>query len=388
MRYDFDRLIDRRHTGSMKWEEAEGALPLWVADMDLETFPGVREAIARRAAHGIYGYTVLSEGWYQAYQNWWKTRHSFEIRKEWLVFVTGVIPAISSAVRKLTTPGENVLIQTPVYPIFFNSILNNGRRVRENRLLYDPDERTYRIDWEDLEAGLEDPQTTLMILCNPHNPTGNLWDRETLGRIGDLCLKHHVKILSDEIHCDLTAPGAEYVPFASVSETNRRISVTCVAPTKAFNLAGIQTAAVIVPDPDLRHKMWRRINTDEVGEGNCFSVTAVEAALTAEGGEWLDALRAYLWENRKTAEQWICDRMPSVKTIPSRATYLLWADCSGITDDSDRLVAWLQETAKVKFSSGAEFGGNGSAFIRINLACPRSLLLEGLRRFAEGTACL
>lgn len=386
--FDFDKVISRAGTGSVKWKNGEDMLPMWVADMDFETCPSVKAAIEKRAAHGIYGYTTDDEGWFEAYSSWWTKRHGFPVDKDWLVFVTGVVPAISSAVRKLTTPGENVLIQTPVYPVFFNSILNNGRKVLESPLVYDRNTSSYSIDWDDLEAKLKDPQTSLMIFCNPQNPSGNIWDRETLIRIGKLCYENHVTVVSDEIHCDLVAPGCEYIPFASVSDINKQISVTCVAPTKAFNIAGIQTAAIIVPDGNLRHKMWRGINTDEVGEGNCFTIVATESAFSEEGAKWLDELREYLWENRRIAEDFIREHIPQIRTIPSSATYLMWVDCSEITDDSRKFVEFLEKNARLMLNAGTGFGGNGSRFVRINLACPRSLLYEGLSRLEKGIAAL
>ena len=384
MTYDFDKVIDRKGTGSLKWKNGEAMLPMWVADMDFETCPSVKEAISKRASHGIFGYTILDDGWYQAYMSWWKNRHHFQIEKDWLVFVTGVIPAISSAVRKLTTPGENVVLQTPVYPVFFNSILNNGRNALENRLSYDPKTSSFQIDWEDLEEKLRNPQTSLMIFCNPQNPSGNIWDKETLQRIGELCYENHVTVISDEIHCDLVAPGCEYIPFASVSDINKKISVTCIAPTKAFNIAGIQTAAMVIPDGNLRHKMWRAVNTDEVGEGNCFSVLAVESAFTEEGGMWLDALREYVWENRKIAEEYIAKNIPELHPIPSSSTYLMWVDCSAVIDDSDEFVDFLEKEAKLMLNSGSDFGGNGKTFVRINLAGPESMVEEGLKRLEIG----
>ena len=386
MKYDFDTITNRKDTGSVKWDFADDAIPMWVADMDFETFPGVKKVIMERAAHGIYGYTHDTEAWADAYKYWWKTRHGFEIDRDWLVFVTAVVPAISSAVRKLTTPGENVLIQTPVYPVFFNSVLNNGRQVLENKLVYDREDGSFSIDWDDLEKKLSDPQTTLMILCNPQNPTGNIWDKETLIKIGELCAANHVRVVSDEIHCDVTAPGKKYIPFASASETNSRISVTCVAPTKTFNIAGLQTAAVIVPDDDLRHKMWRGINTDEVGEGNFFAYEAAAAALSKEGGEWLDELREYLWSNRKFAEAFIKEEIKSLRPIGSDASYLMWVDCGDITDNTQTFVEHLKKDAKVMFSYGEEFGGNSNTFIRINLACPRAMLEEAMQRLKKGTA--
>ena len=231
---------------------------------------------------------------------WWKTRHGFSIDKDWLIFCTGVIPAISSIVRKLTTPAEKVVLMTPVYNIFFNSVLNNGRVVLECPLDYS--DGSYSIDYKALEKCLSDPQTSLMILCNPHNPIGKIWDAETLRRVADMCKKYSVTVISDEIHCDLTDPGCEYIPFASVSDTARLNSITCAAPTKSFNIAGLQTAAVIVPDPVLRHKVWRSLNTDEVAEPNVFAVDAVVAAYD-EGAEWFDALRGYIYDNKKYAEE-------------------------------------------------------------------------------------
>ncbi|MDE7045685.1 MAG: aminotransferase class I/II-fold pyridoxal phosphate-dependent enzyme, partial [Acetatifactor sp.] len=279
--YNFDKMTDRRGVGSLKWDVPERELPMWVADMDFETAPEVSEAIRTRAEHGIFGYSVVTDDWYEAYIRWWKRRHGLAVEKDWLIFCTGVVPAISSAVRKLTTVGENVLVQTPVYNIFFNSIRNNGRNILESPLVYDGER--YSIDFADLEDKLANPQTTLMLLCNPHNPVGKIWDRETLARIGELCARHHVLVLSDEIHCDLTDPGCEYVPFASVSEVCRDNSITCMAPTKTFNLAGMQTAAVMVPDPVIRHKLNRGLNTDEVAEPNAFAVGAAVAAF--EKGE-------------------------------------------------------------------------------------------------------
>lgn len=384
MKYDFDKTINRSGTGSVKWDFAGDALPMWVADMDFETCPVIRDKIVKRAQHGVYGYTHDTAEWSGAYREWWKTRHSFEIDESWLVFVTGVVPAISSAVRKLTTVGENVLIQTPVYPCFFSSVQNNGRNVLENRLLYDKESASFSIDWDDLEKKLSDPQTTLMILCNPQNPTGNIWDKGTLARIGELCDKNNVRVVSDEIHCDITAPGKEYIPFLSASETNRRIGVACVSPTKTFNIAGIKTAAIVAPNPDLRHKMWRQINTDEVAEGNCFSYDAAIAAFTSEGAQWLDELRDYLWENRRFAQEFIRDNISVLKTVPSDASYLMWVDCSGVTDNSHKFVNLLKKNAKVFFNPGSEFGGCGDRFIRINLACPREMLKEAMDRLKSG----
>lgn len=292
MSYNFDLIVDRRGTDSLKWNVKENELPMWVADMDFPAAPEIRRTIEERAAQGVFGYSDVTEQWYKAVIGWWKRNHGFEIKKEWLMFCTGVVPAISSAVRKFTSPAENILVLTPVYNIFFNSILNNGRNVLESKLRYDG--KTYEIDFEDLEEKLRQPQTTMMILCNPHNPIGKIWTRLELKKIGELCSRYHVLVISDEIHCDLTAPNREYVPYASVSDTCRDNSITCVSPTKTFNLAGIQTAAIFVPNEAIRSRMIRAINTDEVAEPNSFAIEAAVAAFN-RGEEWLEELKTYIW---------------------------------------------------------------------------------------------
>ncbi len=380
MKYDFDTPVNRRNTNSLKWDVAENELPMWVADMDFQTAPEVKNAIVERANHGVYGYSIIPDEWYGAYSDWWKTRHDFEIEKDWMIFSLGVIPIISSVVRKITTPAEKVLIQTPVYNVFFNSILNNGRRVIENPLKYDGE--NYEVDFEDLEEKLSDAQTTLMILCNPHNPVGKIWDKETLARIGELCYKHHVVVLSDEIHCDLTNPGCEYIPFASVSEKCRENSITCIAPTKTFNLAGIQTAAVFVPDDVIRHKVWRGLNTDEVAEPNVFAVEAAVAAFT-KGAEWLDELREYIYENKKMVSEFIENEIPQLKINVSEATYLLWIDCSAVGNSGD-LMKFIRKETGLYMSAGRQYGGDGINFFRMNVACPRQTLKDGLERLKRG----
>ncbi len=400
--FDFDKLVDRRGTDSYKWDVKEGELPMWVADMDFETAPCVREAIEKRAAHGVFGYNVVPKEWYDAYQNWWETRHHFKIEKDWMIFCTGVVPALSSIVRKMTTVGENVLILTPVYNIFFNSIVNNGRNVVQCPLRYRPEgssiktvagygetvggvaaDQEYVIDFTALEAALSNPQTTMMILCNPHNPVGRIWSREELAKIGELCKKHHVLVVSDEIHCDLTDPGKEYVPFASVSEACRENSITCIAPTKTFNLAGMQTAAVFASDPVIRHKVWRGLNTDEVAEPNTFACGVAVAAFT-KGGPWLDALREYLSENKRIVREFLEEKLPMVHLVPSEATYLLWLDCRNYTKNSVELAEFIRKKTGLFVSDGAEYGKAGEPFLRLNVACPRERLTEGLSRLRDG----
>ncbi|MCK9170541.1 MAG: pyridoxal phosphate-dependent aminotransferase [Treponema sp.] len=383
MPYDFDTPVNRQDTGSLKWNAGNGELPMWVADMDFPAAPEIRSAVMRRAEHGVFGYSVVTDEWYDAVTGWWKKRHGFAMQKEWLVYCTGVVPAISSIVRKLTTPDEKVLVQTPVYNIFFNSIINNGRRISDSPLLYDG--TGYSVDFTDLEKKLSDPQTTLMILCNPHNPVGKLWDKETLARIGMLCLKHHVVVISDEIHGDITDPGYEYIPFASVSAECRINSITCIAPTKAFNLAGLQTAAVCIPDETLRHKVTRALNTDEIAEPNDFAIPAAVAAFTS-GASWLDELRTYLYGNKTAAAEFIKNELPELHPVPSQATYLLWIDCAKLNCGSSGLVPFIREKTGLHLSEGAPYGGNGNLFFRMNIACPRTMLRDGLQRLKKGIA--
>lgn len=383
MAYEFDKIVDRRGTNSLKWDVSEGELPMWVADMDFQTAPEIKEVIVKRAEHGIFGYSVIPKAWYDAYIQWWDRRHHFKMEKEWLLFVTGVIPAISCAVRKLTTVGEKVLVQTPVYNQFFTSIVNNGRNVVEAPLRYDG--QNYHIDFGELEQKLADPQTTLMLLCNPHNPVGKIWNRETLARIGELCFRHHVTVLSDEIHCDLTVPGCEYIPFASVSDTCRRISVTCITPTKTFNLAGIQTAAIVAADEVLRHKMWRAVNTDDVAEPNAFAVDAAIAAFN-EGGAWLDALREYVAGNKRLVSTFLKEKLPEIKPVPSEATYLMWLDLSSLPGDGRKIGSFLRKKTGLYLTDGGLYGTGGENFLRMNLACPRSVVEDGMRRMQEGIA--
>ncbi len=381
MKYDFDSLQERFGTGSLKWDVKENELPMWVADMDFPAAPEIMEVITGRAAHGIFGYSIVPDEWYQAYQGWWERRHHFRMERDWLLFCTGVVPAMSSIVRKMTTVGENVLIQTPVYNIFFNSVINNGRNVVENSLLYDG--YAYCMDFEDLEEKLANPQTTMMILCNPQNPAGRIWDREELERVGKLCLKHHVLVVSDEIHCDLTDPGKEYIPFASISEEFADNSITCIAPTKAFNLAGLQTAAVVVPNPVLRHKVNRGLNTDEVAEPNAFAAVAAAAALN-KGEEWLDELRAYVYENKNYVSGFLKNELPQVKLVPSDATYLLWLDCRGLNVGSDELCDAIRQKTGLILSSGRTYGESGDGFLRMNVACQRKRVIDGCERLKRG----
>lgn len=380
-KYNFDAVVNRRGTDSMKWDVAENELPMWVADMDFQTAPEIIEALQKRVAEGVFGYTDVNDDWYEAYINWWKNRHGFEIDRHWLMFCTGVIPAISSIVRKLTTPNEKVIIQTPVYNIFFNSIINNGCRPLENPLHYE--DGIFKMDFEDLEEKMSDPQASLMILCNPHNPVGKIWSREDLAKVGELAAKYGVTVISDEIHCDLVEPGKEYVPFASVSDTCKDVSITCIAPTKTFSIPGIQTAAIFVPNRFLRHKVWRGINTDEVAEPNVFAAHAAVAAFN-HGGQWLDELREYLFENRRRVEAFVDENIPELHVVRGDATYLLWIDVSKLGISSKELAAHIRKETGLYLSAGTAYGGPGKDFLRMNVACTKANLEDGLARLKAG----
>lgn len=377
MKYNFDKPTDRRGTPSLKWNVRDGELPMWVADMDFETSPAVRAAICKTAEHGIFGYSDLPDEYFESVSSFWHRRFGYRFDTSEMIFVTGVVAAISSIVRKLTTPGEKVLIQAPVYNIFYNSILNNGRFAVSSDLVYEGGE--YSVDFSDLEDKLADPQTSLMILCNPHNPVGKVWDRETLAHIGELCYKHGVTVVSDEIHCPVTTPGISYVPFASASDICRKISVTCLSASKAFNIAGLAAACVVVSDPVMRHRVWRGINTDEVGEPNIFAVNACIAAFRDSDG-WLDGLNEYVYENKLYCYEFIENNIPLLKPVRSSATYLLWVDVSAYTDNSKEFARDLREKTGLYLSDGTQYGGSGERFVRINLGTQRQNVVDAMQR--------
>ena len=383
--FDFDRITDRSGTLSYKWDVKDGELPMWVADMDFETAPAVRRAIVKRAEHGIFGYTDTPRAYFEALSGYWKRRHGFEIPLDWLVYSNGVVAAISSLVRRLSEPAESVLIQAPVYNIFYNSILNNGRRVLSCDLVYENGE--YSIDFAALEEMLARPSTTLMILCNPHNPVGKLWSRGELAKIGELCKRHSVTVISDEIHCDFVRPGLSYTPFASVNDTCADISVSCVSASKTFNIAGLQSAAVFAKNPLLRYRAFRGINTDEVGEPNAFAMAANIAAYTECDG-WVDALREYVFENKRIACDYINERISLLRVKNSDATYLLWIDISALSVPAEEFTKFLREKTGLYLSTGEGYGECGRNFVRMNLATQRERVADGLNRLEAAVRSL
>lgn len=377
----FDTVIERRNTNSLKWNVEGDIIAMGVADMDFQTAPCIQKAMQDTAAFGIYGYCEVPEAFYTSIQEWWRQEHRFAMEREWMMFSSGVVPAISSMVRRLTQPAEKVVVLSPVYNIFYNSIVNNGRRVLASELLYEGG--TYEIDFIDLEEKLQDSLTTLMILCNPHNPIGKLWSREELTQINALCRKHHVIVISDEIHCELCEPGKKYLPFASVNASCLQNSITCLSASKAFNLAGLQAACVVIADEGIRNRIWRGFHTDEVAEPNVFACEASIAAWS-EGKDWLKDLNHYISANKKTAQHYMKTQLPELHAVESQATYLLWIDCHVLHPFVDQFCDYLLKEHGLLVSKGSAYGKSGEDFIRINIACPNALMRTGLKRLSKG----
>ena len=380
MKYDFDTLVSREGTNSSKWRMKNDVLPMWVADMDFKAAPEILSVLQKRLDNGVFGYSFIPKEWNESIKSWWQRRHNVSLENEWMCFCTGVIPAISTAIRRFSSPGDQILVQAPVYHVFFNCIKNNGREILSNDLVYK--NGSYEIDFEDLEAKLAQPLTTMMLLCNPHNPIGKIWDKETLKKIGELCYKYDVLVISDEIHCDITDPGLNYVPFISVSEECKNNSITCISPTKAFNIAGLQSSAVVTPNEKIRARLNAAINYDEVGEANAFAIIAAIAAFN-EGKAWLDELREYLFENKKVVANFIKEQGLPVKLLPSSATYLLWLDCSAFCEDSSEFMNFLRDKAGLWLNDGNAYRGD-RFFLRMNIATQRERVLEGLKRLQNG----
>lgn len=386
MEYDFSRPTDRRGTDSYKWDSAPEAdiIPLWVADMDFETFPGITEALQRRVAHGIFGYTRVPEAYYEAVCRWFGKRHGWHINREDIIYTSGVVPAVSAVIKALTLPGDQVIVQGPVYNCFFSSIRNNGCEMVSNSLIYNKEELRYEIDFDDLERKFAHERARLMLLCNPHNPGGRVWTRDELTRVAELCRKYGVRVVSDEIHCELTLYDNEYVPFGSLPDELSRGSITCCSPSKAFNTAGLQIANIVCRDAEVRNRIDRAININEVCDVNPFGVIALQAAYSDEGYEWLTQLRKYISANYDLLLERFARELPKCKVMRMEGTYLAWIDCSELHISSDEIEEMLMHENKVWVNAGSMYGAEGAAFIRINMACTSELLNEGITRIVNG----
>lgn len=379
MKYDFDKITDRRASNSYKWDSApEGVLPMWVADMDFRTAPAIIDALQKRVAHGIFGYTRVPDAYYDAVTSWFSRRHGWDIDREWIIYTSGVVPAVSAVIKALTMPGDKVIVQTPVYNCFFSSIRNNGCEIVSNPLRRIGD--TYEMDFDNLERCAADPRAKVMLLCNPHNPAGRVWTPDELTRLGNICLRNGVTVVADEIHCELVYQGFKYTPFASLSDAFLHRSVTCVSPSKAFNIAGLQIANIVAFDNDLRRRIDKAININEVCDVNPFGVAATIAAYN-EGEEWLNQLVDYLHGNYEAMAEFCRCELPEFPIARLEGTYLVWMDCSSLGMPSEALEHALLEDARLWLNAGTMYGAEGEGYMRWNIACPRSVMLDGLNRF-------
>ena len=385
--YDFDTIIPRRGTGAIKWDarppfeaDTEGVIPLWVADMDFKAAPFIIDALRKRVDHGVFGYVCVPDSYYEAVCRWFSGRHGWKVEKDWIIYTTGVVPALSAAVKALSKPGEKVILQSPVYNCFFSSVRNNGCEILDVPLLYH--DGTYGYDFDGLERACADPAAKVMLLCNPHNPAGRVWTREELARVGDIARRHGVTVVSDEIHCEIIMPGFTYTPFASVSPENQACCVTLCSPSKSFNTASLQIANIITPDPEWRKLIDKAINVNEICDVNPFGVLALEAEYSPEGAKWLEELNQYIYDNylllREKLSDWTVCKL--------EGTYLPWVDVSSLGLPTEKIEEELLRNYKVWVNAGAMYGTEG--FIRINVACPRAMLAEGLDRVSRGLSAL
>ena len=374
MEYDFSRPTDRHGTDSYKWDSTPEAdiIPLWVADMDFETFPCITEALQRRVAHGIFGYTHVPEAYYEAVCNWFGKRHGWHINREDIIYTSGVVPAVSAVIKALTLPGDQVIVQGPVYNCFFSCIKNSGCEVEENELKR-VGNCTYEIDFEDFERKCADEKTKAFLLCNPHNPGGIVWKKETLVRLADICAKHNILVISDEIHAEMAYPQYTHYPFASVSDTAASCSVTFMAPSKTFNIAGIVTSYAIVPNDRIREEFYSFLEAGEFGDGTIFAYTATTAAYTY-GAEWLQQMRMYIMENVRFVEEFMKQHLPKIKVYQPQASFLVWLDCRELKLSQDELVHLFKDKAGLALNDGSIFGPGGEGHMRLNIGCPRSVL--------------
>ncbi len=394
MTYDFDKIIQRRGTNCVKWDEVSDndTIPMWVADMDFETAPCIMQALQERLQHGCFGYTFVPESYYDATIQWFHRRHGWAIDRSYFIYTSGVVPAISAIIKAMTNEGDKVLVQTPVYNCFFSSIRNNGCILAENPLKplsqvlpHRAEGVRYEVDWEDFEQKCADPAVKVFLLCNPHNPAGRVWTREELEKMGSICLQHGVFVISDEIHCEFTMPGHTYIPFASLSEDFAMNSAVCLSPSKAFNIAGLQIANIIVKDADIRKRVDKAININEVCDVNPFGVIALQAAYTPEGEAWLDELCQYIDGNYQLAKQMLEEALPHCPVTTLEGTYLLWLNIASTGKTSQQVADHLMQHSKVYVNPGTMYGETaGEGYIRINLATRRSLVEEGIRRIISG----
>lgn len=382
----FDAVHERKNTKSVKWDQLEAifgtndVLPMWVADMDFKAPEAVNEALIERAKHGIYGYTVMDAGVKDSILNWLKDRHQWEINEEWLSFSPGVVTSLHIAVQAFTNPGDNIIIQTPVYTPFYNVIETHERNVVKNPLVFK--DNSYHIDFEDFEQKIVDNKVKAFISCSPHNPACRVWTKEELEKMAKICLKHDVLIISDEIHADLVYPNVRHIPIASLSKEIGNQTITCMSPTKTFNLAGLQASYIVTPDPEKKKAIDQHLQKQSIDRLNTMGNIALEAAYT-HGKEWLDELISILEGHKNYIKEMLETNTKELKVVDTEGTYLLWVDCSGLEMDADELKKFMIEKAKVGLNAGAGYGEEGNQFMRINMACPRATIEEGVKRIID-----
>lgn len=381
MKYDFETIPARRHTNSIKWDVKDNELPMWVADMDFKVAPEIVTAMREKINLQAFGYETPGKDYFEAIASWYREIHHSKIDLDWMLFVTGVVPAISAIIRRVSNVGDNVLVQEPVYNIFYNSIENNGRHVLSNDLVFDG--KTYQIDWNDLEAKLADPLTTIMLFCNPHNPIGKVWSKEEVTKIAQLCQKHHVVLLSDEIHGDLIRKGPDYTPAFSIEGDAKSNVISLVSPSKTFNVAALHAATIIVPNSNLRASVSRGINNDEIAEPNLLAIPGSIAAYT-KATSWYHELIKQLNINFDYVTNFIKENIPEVKVVSGDATYLIWLDVAQLTNNSKKLADFIRKETGLFISAGNVYRGNGNTFLRMNLASPLSMVKDGMKRLEKG----
>ncbi|MCO6540900.1 MAG: PatB family C-S lyase [Lactobacillus sp.] len=379
--YDFQTVNNRRNSNSVKWDVQKQELPMNLADMDFQTAPEIITALQEKVATGIFGYENVPLEYYQAVKFWYQQVHQCTLQTEWMLFATGVVPAISSIVRRMSHAGDNIVVQPPVYNIFYHSIENNGRHTLTNDLLYQ--DGSYQINWEQLEQQLAQPLTTMMLLCNPQNPSGQIWTKSQLSKLSRLCKQYQVVLVSDEIHGDLTIGDHDYTPICSLPMDLLQQTVALVSPSKTFNLAALHAATVIVPNQFLRAQINRGLNNDELAEPNLVAIPGSIAAYT-KGQKWLSALKQQLQQNYQLVDWYLQQNLPAIKLISGGATYLLWLDCSALKIPADQLATQLQELEGLLLSPGNIYRGNGDHFLRMNIACPPEILQTGLQKLVQG----
>lgn len=379
----FDEIIDRKNTNSLKYDFAiergrpEDILPLWVADMDFKVADEITDAITKVVSHGIYGYTDSKDDYFDALKNWYLTNYSWEIKKEWLVKTPGVVYAIATAIRAFTNPGDAIIIQQPVYYPFFKMIQLNDRVVVNSPLINH--DGFYEMNFEEFEQKIIDNKVKVFILCSPHNPVGRVWTAEELTRIGEICLKHNVLVISDEIHSDFIYEGYKHTVFSSLSEEFKNNSIICTAPSKTFNLAGLQISNVFIANEDLRKRFIREKAKTGYDEVNTIGLTAAKAAYS-EGKAWLDGMRSYLKDNLDYVREFLNERLPMLKLVEPQGTYLIWIDFRGLGLTESEREDLIVNKAKLWLDTGSMFGVDGKGYERINIACPRSILKKALEQ--------